>query len=100
MVLIGLGLGIGQPMTIAWVANRAPRQERALALGVRLTGNRAALLVVPTVMGVIAGASGITAIWLVIAAFLGFGASVARRAPFDEDQPRTVLPEPERVNPP
>jgi MFS family permease len=84
MVVIGLGLGLGQPMTIAWVANRSPRQERALALSVRLTGNRGALLVVPTIMGGIAGASGVTAIWLVLAGFLGIGANVARTAPFDE----------------
>jgi MFS family permease len=84
MVVIGLGLGVGQPLTIAWVANRSPRSERGLALGVRLTGNRAALLVVPTVMGAVAGASGLTAIWLLLAAFLGGGALVAMRAPFDE----------------
>jgi MFS family permease len=84
MALIGFGLGLGQPMTMAWVANRSPRQERALALGVRLTGNRAALLIVPTLMGAIAGASGITAIWLVLAGFLGFGANVARHAPLDD----------------
>ncbi|HYH91774.1 MAG TPA: MFS transporter [Candidatus Saccharimonadales bacterium] len=92
MVLIGLGLGLGQPMTIAWVANRSPRNERALALGVRLTGNRAALLIVPTIMGAIAGASGITAIWLVLAAFLGFGANVARRAPLDDPPSRPSDP--------
>ncbi len=92
MVLIGLGLGLGQPMTIAWVANRSPRQERALALGVRLTGNRAALLIVPTVMGLIAGASGITAIWLVLAGFLGFGANVARKAPLDDPPSRPSDP--------
>ena len=84
MVLLGLGLGLGQPMTIAWVANRTPRSERALALGVRVTGNRAALLVVPATMGAIAGASGLAAIWLILAAVLGFGALVARRTPFDE----------------
>jgi hypothetical protein len=84
MILLGLGLGLGQPMTIAWVANRSPRSERALALGVRVTGNRAALLVVPAAMGAIAGASGLAAIWLILAAVLGFGALVARRTPFDE----------------
>jgi MFS family permease len=84
MVLIGLGLGLGQPMTIAWVANRSPRPERGLALGVRVTGNRAALLVVPTIMGAIAGAGGLSAIWVVMAALLGFGAVVAQRTPFDE----------------
>jgi MFS family permease len=83
MVAAGLGLGLGQPMTIAWVANRSPRAERGLALGVRLTGNRVALLVVPTVMGAIAGAAGIAAIWMVLAACLLVGSIVAVRTPFD-----------------
>ncbi|MGH2417842.1 MAG: MFS transporter, partial [Candidatus Limnocylindria bacterium] len=51
MFFIGLGLGIGQPITMAWIANRSPRAERATALGVRLTGNRTALIVVPIVVG-------------------------------------------------
>jgi MFS family permease len=87
MVVIGLGLGLGQPMTIAWVANRSARRERGLALSVRVTGNRAALVSVPVVMGAIAGASGISAIWIALAVFLGGGAIVALRTPFD-DPPR------------
>ncbi len=83
MVVIGLGLGLGQPMTIAWVANRSARRERALALGVRVTGNRAALLTVPAAMGALAGASGIAAIWVAVATFLGAGALVAARTRFD-----------------
>ncbi|MDO8485029.1 MAG: MFS transporter, partial [Candidatus Limnocylindrales bacterium] len=62
MIAIGLGLGLVQPMTIAWVANRSPRSERGTALGVRITGNRVALLIVPTLMGALAGAAGIAAI--------------------------------------
>jgi MFS family permease len=84
MVVIGLGLGLGQPMTIAWVANRSSRRERGLALGVRVTGNRAALLTVPAAMGALAGASGIAAIWVALAVFLGGGALVAMRTSFDE----------------
>jgi MFS family permease len=84
MVVIGLGIGLGQPMTIAWVANRSPRSERGTALGVRITGNRLALLVVPTLMGVIAGAAGIAAIFVVMAVALAVGAGVALRSPFDE----------------
>jgi MFS family permease len=84
MVVIGLGLGLGQPMTIAWVANRASRRERGLALGVRVTGNRAALLTVPAAMGALAGASGIAAIWVALAVFLGGGALVAMRTSFDD----------------
>jgi MFS family permease len=84
MTLIGAGLGLGQPMTLAWVANRSPRQDRGMALGVRLTGNRVGLLVTPVVMGALAGAAGITAIFVVLAGFLGIGSFVARRTPFDD----------------
>lgn len=91
MVVVGLGLGLGQPMTIAWVANRSPRTELATALGVRITGNRVALLVVPTMMGAIAGAAGITAIFIVLAVSLGVGAAVAFATPFDEP-PEIVAP--------
>jgi MFS family permease len=96
MALIGLGLGLGQPMTIAWIANRAPRRERALALGVRLMGNRAALVVTPTLMGALAGATGLVALWITLALVLGSGALAARRSPLSEprdappgEQPRT-----------
>lgn len=79
----GLGLGLGQPMTIAWVANRSPRHERALALGVRLTGNRASLLVVPTAVGALAGTAGLSSIWLAVAVVLALGAAAATRTSFD-----------------
>lgn len=103
MVVIGLGLGLGQPMTIAWVANRSLRHERGLALGVRVTGNRAALLIVPALMGALAGIGGLTAIWVAVAAFLGGGAIVAVRTPFDaivevtdpESVEAPVLPDPD-----
>ena len=86
MVVVGLGLGLGQPMTIAWVANRSPRRERATALGVRLTGNRVALLIVPTVMGAIAGTAGIAAIFIVVAVTLGGGAVIAIATEFDDPE--------------
>ena len=60
-------------MTITWVANRSPRSERATALGVQLAENRAALRVVPTMMGAIAGTAGITAIFVVVAISLAAG---------------------------
>lgn len=96
MVLGGFALGMGQPMTIAWVANRSTRRDRATALGVRLTANRAALLVVPAAMGVIAGAAGIGAIFWAIAALLGTGSAVALATPDDavEDSDEGARPEP------
>jgi MFS family permease len=92
MVIVGLGLGLGQPMTIAWVANSSHRSERATALGVRITGNRVALLVVPTAMGAIAGSAGISAIFVVMAAAMAVGAGVALRTPFDDDSARPQAP--------
>jgi MFS family permease len=84
MSVVGFGLGLVQPMTIAWVANRSPRSERGTALGVRITGNRIALLIVPTLMGAIAGAAGISAIFIVMAVALGAAAAVALVTGYDE----------------
>ncbi len=84
MIGVGLGLGLGQPMTISWVATRSPRSERATALAVRITGNRASLLLIPPVQGAQAGAAGVTAIFVVLAGSLVGGAAVASVTPFDE----------------
>jgi MFS family permease len=89
MIVLGLSIGFGQPMTIAWVANRSPRSERGTALAVRITGNRLALVVVPTIMGAIAGAAGISAIFVVMAVALAVGAALAFTAPLDEPPERT-----------
>ncbi len=77
MVIVGFGLGIGQPISIAWIANRTPAEERGLALGIRLTGNFAAVLVVPIIMGAIAAIRGYGAIWGVLAVFLGVAAAMS-----------------------
>jgi MFS family permease len=87
MVLIGLGLGIGQPMTMAWIANRSPRAERGTALGVRLTGNRAALVVVPILAGAVAGVTGVSLVFWLVAVLLGAGALIGYRAPLDAEPP-------------
>jgi MFS family permease len=89
MIVLGVSIGFGQPMTIAWVANRSPRSERGTALAVRITGNRLALVVVPTIMGAIAGAAGISAIFVVMGISLAVGAVLAFTAPLDEPPERT-----------
>lgn len=90
MIVSGLGLGLGQPMTIAWVANRSLRWERATALGVRLAGQRGALFAVPTIMGAVAGAAGVAAIFWVLAGLLGSGAWVAAASRFDAEAEPTA----------
>jgi MFS family permease len=82
MVGIGLGLGIGQPLTVAWIGTQTPPSQRGLAFGVRHTGNLAALIAVPAVMGLIAGTSGIDAIWVAAAIVLAVAAVVAAKTTF------------------
>lgn len=84
MALAGLGLGLGQPLTMTWVANRAPREERGTALGVRLSGNRLGQLIMPAMVGAVAGALGVAAIFWIVAATLLLTSAWVVRAPFGE----------------
>lgn len=85
MVLIGLGLGLGQPLTMAWVAGRAPAGLRGTALGVRLSGNRLGQLSVPVAVGAVAGATGIGAIFITLCGMLIGSALLVARKPFGRD---------------
>ena len=83
MILAGLGLGLGQPMSMAWIANRSPEGLLGTALGLRLTGNRFALVIVPVVVGGVAGAAGVGIIFWLMALALGAGAIAGYTAPTD-----------------
>lgn len=61
MALAGVGLGVGQPATMAWVATQTPPELRGTSVSVRLTGNRIALVTVPISAGTLAGSLGIAA---------------------------------------
>ncbi len=80
MVLLGLTIGMLQPMTISWIASRAAKGERGTALAVRLTGNRTSLLMVPAVMGAVAGSAGVAAVFWILAGVIGLGSVIGRRA--------------------
>jgi MFS family permease len=58
MVLAGAGLGIGQPLTMSWVASAAPPQVRATALAVRIMGNGVGRIGLPIVAGTVAAFAG------------------------------------------
>jgi MFS family permease len=48
MSLAGLGLGVGQPITMSWLAASAPSGARGRAMSLRLVGNRAGQVVLPS----------------------------------------------------
>src|SRR5690606_31647506 len=81
MVVIGLGLGLGQPLTMAWVAARAPKAMRGLALGIRLSGNRLGQLVLPAAAGLVFDALGMEAMFWSVGALLAISAVIAVRRP-------------------
>jgi MFS family permease len=74
MVALGAGLGIGQPLTMAWVATIAAPGTRATALAVRLMGNRVGQVALPVAAGAVAafaGAAGVLGVTgLIVAASL------------------------------
>jgi len=82
MITTGLGLGIGQPMTVSWVAGRVPRRVRATALGMRLMGNRLGQLVVPALAGAVAGAAGVSGIFIALAVLLSGSGAMSFTATF------------------
>lgn len=70
MAVTGLGLGLAQPMTLVWVAIATPPENRGLAMGVRMSGNRLGQLIVPVAVGASAGQLGVSAIFVTVAAML------------------------------
>ncbi len=70
MAITGLVLGIGQPLTMAWVSRSAPEELRATALAVRLTANRVGQSLIPVAVGVVAAVAGSGAIFIVLSALL------------------------------
>lgn len=57
-VLVGIGSGISQPLTMVAVADHVGVKERGFALGLRLTGNRVAQVVGPFLLGVVLEVAG------------------------------------------
>lgn len=80
--LVGIGVGITQPLSMVAVADYVPATSRGPALGMRLMGNRAAQVTSPLLLGVIAEVSTFATAFLSTGAILLVAAlAVARLAP-------------------
>ena len=71
MAVLGLGLGIGQPLTMSWLSAQAPAGQRGRALALRLAGNRVGQVVLPSAIGVVAAGLGAGGVFLASAVVLG-----------------------------
>lgn len=88
LAVIGFFWGLNQPVTMYWVTAAAPVGDRAAALSLRLTGNRAAQVVIPLAAGAAAGVTGPGSVFLLLGAITTVSAvstSVSlRRSPVAE----------------
>jgi MFS family permease len=73
-VVIGVGLGFGQPLSMTLVVQLVPEHARATALGVRLTGNRLGQVAAPAAAGAIAGSAGTAPVFWMLSAMLAVSA--------------------------
>ncbi len=78
---IGVGLGVGQPLTMAWIADTANAARRSRALATRLAGNRLGQLVVPVLASAVAGAAGVAGVFWASTAMLVVMSIVAAGQP-------------------
>ena len=75
MIGLGVGLGIPQPLTMAWVISLTPASHHGSALGLRMTLNRLAQISLPIAVGSFAAPLGVLGIFWANAALL-VGAAV------------------------
>jgi MFS family permease len=79
----GFGLGVGQPLTMSWLAESAPAGMRGRAMSLRLTGNRAGQVLVPGAVGLVAAGLGAAGVLWVTAAGLAWTGLLARKLSVD-----------------
>ncbi len=85
MAVAGLTLGIGQPMTMSWVAARATEAARGTAMSLRLLGNRVGQVVIPLAAGSVAAVTGTGGVLAAAGLTVAVSAVVvARRRPTDQ----------------
>lgn len=80
LVIAGFAWGLGQPMSMTWVAGLVSPSNRASALSLRLTGNRIGQVVMPLGAAAVAGTTGVGAIFAAVAGLLMLSAYTTRRA--------------------
>lgn len=76
VALAGVAMGANQPPSMACVADAAPAELRGLAMALRLTGNRVALLASPVLAGWVVTLWGLPAYFYTAAALLMTGSVV------------------------
>ncbi len=70
VLIAGLSLGVGQPLTMSLVSMATKPEERAMAVSARLTGNRLGQFIFPAAAGALAAGAGTSAVFIALALLL------------------------------
>ena len=71
MSLAGIGLGYGNPLTLAWVVHTVAPQVRDTAISIRILGNRIGQTALPAAAGALTASAGSAVMFWTLAAALG-----------------------------
>ncbi|MFC3849561.1 MFS transporter [Corynebacterium hansenii] len=69
--ICGFAWGFVMPMTMTWVSSLVPPADKAMALSVRLMGNRLAQVALPAGAGALASATGVATVFVLSGLMLG-----------------------------
>ena len=77
--LLGVGAGVGQPLSMTLVFNASPRGREGEAAGMRITVNQIAHFAIPLFFGAVGSTVGYAAVFLTNASFLLAGGYISKR---------------------
>jgi MFS family permease len=77
--LLGVGCGVGQPLSLTLVYNASPKGRAGEATGMRITVNQVAHFAIPLLFGAIGSFAGFAAVFVTNAGFLAAGGYLSRR---------------------
>src|SRR4029077_2297625 len=78
MIVLGFGMGIASTLTLSGVVYLAPAEAYGTALTLRMTGNRIGQVLFPSLAGLVAAATGVAGIFLIIGVGMGVSAVSVR----------------------
>lgn len=64
-IMLGAGLGLGQPLSLVYTMNVSPSERKGEVLGLRLTFNRASQFIAPFIFGAIGTVGGLSTLFVV-----------------------------------
>lgn len=79
-LLLGAGLGLGQPLSLVLILNSSPPGREGELLGLRITFNRLCQLSAPTLYGILGGSMGLPPIFWTCGVFLFSGSWYSRNS--------------------